>query len=164
MGEACQRRRHLQLHSIFNDKKFWEDIMRLKAPLIAGLFSCVALVGCTGSDNKDTVASQGTFGGVAKDLNTQASQPSDTISQAVQVKQAQGDADIAALRVTLGEVQQTLKTLEAGVTAAKTENDLTKLRRFNLPQAEDDAAALLCQRFDATTQKQTIVTVAILCR
>ncbi|MBL7661054.1 hypothetical protein INQ28_32720, partial [Escherichia coli] len=40
------------------------------------------------------------------------------------------------------EVQQTLKTLEAGVTAAKTENDLTKLRRFNLPQAEDDAAAL----------------------
>ena len=127
--------------------------MRLKAPLIAGLFSCVALVGCTGSDNKDTVASQGTFGGVAKDLNTQASQPSDTISQAVQVKQAQGDADIAALRVTLGEVQQTLKTLEAGVTAAKTENDLTKLRRFNLPQAEDDAAALALKLGDIGPSK-----------
>ena len=127
--------------------------MRLKAPLIAGLFSCVALVGCTGSDNKDTAASQGTFDGATKDLNTQVSQPSDTISQAVQVKQAQGDADIAALRVTLGEVQQTLKTLEAGITAAKTENDLTKLRRFNLPQAEDDAAALALKLGDISSSR-----------
>lgn len=127
--------------------------MRLKAPLIAGLFSCVALVGCTGSDDKDAAASQGTFDGAAKDLNTQVSQPSDTISQAVQVKQAQSDADIAALRVTLGEVQQTLKTLEAGVTAAKTENDLTKLRRFNLPQAEDDAAALALKLGDISSSR-----------
>lgn len=127
--------------------------MRLKAPLIAGLFSCVALVGCTGSDDKDAAASEGTFDGAAKDLNTQVYQPSDTISQAVQVKQAQGDADIAALRVTLGEVQQTLKTLEAGITAAKTENDLTKLRRFNLPQAEDDAAALALKLGDISSSR-----------
>jgi len=127
--------------------------MRLKAPLIAGLFSCVALVGCTGSDDKDAAVSQGTFDGAAKDLNTQVSQPSDTISQAVQVKQAQGDADIAALRITLGEVQQTLKALETGVTAAKTENDLTKLRRFNLPQTEDDAAALALKLGDISSSR-----------
>lgn len=114
--------------------------MKPKAPLIAGLFSCIVLVSCTGSDNKDTAASQGTFDATAKDVNAQAAPSSNKAIEAAHTQQT--DTDVAALRIKLGEMQQTLQNKDLNTQVSQLPDKISEAVHAKQAKTDADIAAL----------------------